>query len=147
MDSLTISRTAERVTMGTLRGLPLSSSKNRRRGITWPALCKLAMKLPGVEQGTSYGTPSLHVKKKFLARLKEDEKTVALRVDMDERDVLLELDPDAFYVTDHYRPYPAMLVRLEKVRIDQLEELLEHGWRLQAPKRLVTGASKKVRRK
>lgn len=66
---------------------------------------------------------------------------------MGERDVLLELDSDASYVTDHYRPYPAMLVRLENVRIDQLEELLEHAWRFQAPKRLIAGASKKIRRK
>ena len=90
------------------------------------------MELPGVEKGTSYGTPALHVRKKFLARLKEDGETVALRVDLFERDVLLELDRVAFYVTDHYRPYPAMLVRLKQVRVDMLQEILEHAWRLQA---------------
>ncbi len=95
------------------------------------------MKLPGVEKGTSYGTPALHVRKKFLARLKEDGETVALRVDLFERDALLELDPGAFYVTDHYRAYPAMLVRLKQVRLDLLQELLEQAWRRQAPKSLV----------
>ncbi len=112
-----------------------------RRGTTWSTVCKLAMKLPGVEEGTSYGTPALHVRKKFLARLKEDGETVALRVDLFERDALLELDPVAFYLTEHYRPYPAMLVRLKQVRLDLLEELLEQAWRGQAPKSLVARAT------
>jgi hypothetical protein len=100
-------------------------------------VCKLALKLPGVETGTSYGTPALNVRKKFLARLKEDGETVAVRVDFDDRDVLLELDPAAFYVTDHYRAYPAMLVRLKHVRLDMLERILEEAWRRQAPKSLL----------
>lgn len=108
-----------------------------KRGTTWAGLCKLAMKLPGVEEGTCYGTPALYVRKKFLARLKEDGESVAMKIDFDDRDVLLELDPAAFYLTDHYRPYPAMLVRLKQVRRDQLERLLEQAWRRQAPKRLV----------
>ena len=59
------------------------------------------------------------------------------RVDFDDRDVLLELDPAAFYVTDHYRAYPAMLVRLKHVRLDMLERILEEAWRRQAPKSLL----------
>ena len=60
-----------------------------------------------------------------------------VRVDFDDRDVLLELDPEAFYLTDHYRAYPAMLVRLKQVQLDMLERLLEQGWRRQATKRLL----------
>jgi hypothetical protein len=95
-----------------------------------------------VEQGTSYGTPALHVRKKFLARLKEDGESVAIKIDFPDRDVLLELDPAAFYLTDHYRPYPAMLVRLSQVRRDLLEPLLEQAWRLQAPKSLRAEATR-----
>jgi hypothetical protein len=113
-----------------------------KRGTTWSTLCKLATKLPGVEQGTSYGTPALHVRKKFLARLKEDGESVAIKIDFSDRDVLLELDPAAFYLTDHYRPYPAMLVRLRQVRRDLLAQLLEQAWRLQAPKRLLAEATR-----
>ena len=87
----------------------------------------------------SYGTPALHVRKKFIARLKEDGETIAIRVDVADRDVLLEMDPAAFYVTDHYRPYPAMLIRLKKVRLDLLEQILERTWSLQAPKSLKNG--------
>ena len=113
-----------------------------RRGTTWATLCKLATKLPGVTQGTSYGTPALHVRKKFLARLKEDGESFAIKIGFSDRDVLLELDPAAFYLTDHYRPYPAMLVRLSQVRRDLLEQLLEQAWRLQAPKSLLAEATR-----
>jgi hypothetical protein len=102
----------------------------------------MATKLPGVEQGTSYGTPALHVRKKFLARLKEDGDSVAIKIDYSDRDVLLELDPAAFYLTDHYRPYPAMLIRLKHVRVDLLEQILEQAWRLQAPKSLLAEATR-----
>lgn len=97
----------------------------------------MAARLPGVEQASSYGTPSLHVRRKFLARLKEDGETIAIRVDFQDRDVLLQLDPAAFFLTDHYRDYPAMLVRLGQVRPRLLAELLEEAWRRQAPKGLV----------
>ena len=116
----------------------MSRSSPAKRGTTWAAVCKLATRFPGVETGTSYGTPALHVRKKFLARLKEDGETVAMRVDFDDRDVLLELDPAAFYLTDHYRAYPAMLVRLKQVRLDMLERLLEQAWRGQATKSLLS---------
>jgi hypothetical protein len=107
------------------------------RGVTWPELCAMALEFPGVQQGTSYGTPGLSVRKKFLARLKEDGDTVAIRVDFFDRDVLLEMDPAAFFLTDHYRAYPAMLVRLAQVRAEMLRALLEQAWRRQAPKALL----------
>ena len=111
-----------------------------KRGVTWSALCRFAMSLPGVEQGTSYGTPALRVRKKLLVRLKEDGQSVVVMVEFSDRDVLLELDPAAFYLTDHYRAYPAMLVRLGQVRRDLLEQLVEQAWRRYAPKSLVTRA-------
>ena len=103
-------------------------------------MCRLALKLPGVEQGLCYGTPALRVRRKFLARLKEDGESVAIRIDFADRDVLLELDPAAFYLTDHYRPYPAMLIRLKQVRRDMVARILEQAWRSQAPKRLLETA-------
>src|SRR5262245_45536893 len=100
----------------------------------------MATKRPGVEEGVSYGTPALRVRKKLIARLKEDGKSVAIRVDRFDRDVLLDLDPAAFYLTDHYRSYPMMLVRLKQVRLDLLEQILDLAWRRQAPKSLLVVA-------
>jgi hypothetical protein len=107
------------------------------RGITWKQLCTHAGRLPGVEQRTCYGTPALYVCKRFIARLKEDGETVAIKLDFADRDVLLEADPRAFYLTDHYRPYPAVLMRLGQVRKGMALELLEQAWRRAAPKRLL----------
>jgi hypothetical protein len=114
-----------------------SMQRPRRRGTTWAAFCRLALKLPGVERGTSYGTPALRVGKKYLARLKENRQDVAIWIDFADRDVLLELDPAAFYVTDHYRPYPGMLIRLKQVRLDLLAQVLEQAWRQRASKSLL----------
>jgi len=119
-----------------------------QRGTTWRIFCKIAMKLPGVEQGTSYGTPALHVRKRFLARLKEDGESVALKVDFLDREVLLELDPAAFYLTDHYRPYPAVLVRLKQVRPAMMKQLLEQSWRFVAQRgRDEVGEAPRARRR
>ena len=115
-----------------------SSSTNDRRGTSWSRVCKLALRLPGVTEGTSYGTPALHVCKRFLARLKEDGETMAIKIDYPDREVLLELDPSVFYLTDHYRPYPAVLVRLRAVSEGLVAELLEKAWRFQAPRKLLT---------
>ena len=120
--------------------------KESKRGASWATFCKLATKLPGVTRGTSYGTPALHVRKKFLARLKEDGESVAIKIDFADRDVLLELDPAAFYLTDHYRPYPAMLIRLKEVPRDMLQPILDQAWRLQAPKSLLAKAPPPRRR-
>lgn len=114
-----------------------AAAAGQTRGITWQQLCAHAARLPGVERGTCFGTPALYVRKKFLARLKEDGETVAIKLDFADRDVLLELDPRAFYLTDHYRPYPAVLMRLGQVRQGIAVELLEQAWRRAAPKRLV----------
>ncbi len=108
-----------------------------RRGMTWARLCSLALRLPGVTEGTSYGTPAIHVRKKLIARLKEDSETVAVRVALDDRDVLLDLDPEAFFVTDHYRGYPAMLVRLREAQPALLARLIEDAWRIQAPRHII----------
>lgn len=108
-----------------------------RRGVSWNDVRGMAMKLPGVEDGASYGTPAIKVKGKLMARLKEDGESIALRVDLAERDILLELDPRAFFVTDHYLAYPWVLVRLESVRVDHLEELISDAWRQRAPKKLL----------
>jgi len=105
--------------------------------LTFDDVRKLAFALPEVEEGTSYGTPAFRVRKKFLARLREDGETLVVMIDFDERDILMAANPETFYITDHYRGYPAMLVRLATVDPDDLRELLEGAWRRVAPKRLV----------
>lgn len=51
---------------------------------------------------------------------------------------LLTLDGDKFFTTDHYNGYPAVLVRLPLVDVDELEDLLVNAWRCRAPRALVS---------
>ena len=107
-----------------------------RRGISWTQLVSSATELPGVEEGTAYGTPALRVRKRFLARLKEDGDSVAIRIPVADREVLLEGDPSAFYLTDHYRPHPAVLMRLSRVQRAVALAVLEQAWQYLVPKSL-----------
>lgn len=106
--------------------------------ITFDTVRELARHLPGIEEGTSYGTPALKVSGKLFVRLKEDAETIVLRTDAFERTYLLRSDPQVFFITEHYRDYPWVLVNLTKVAGAQLAELLEGAWRRVAPKRLVS---------
>jgi hypothetical protein len=98
---------------------------------------RIALALPGVTEGTSYGTTAFRVGQKLLARLHQNGTDLVIRIGFDERDMLMESDPETFYITDHYRSYPAMLVRLARVHPDQLHRLFEQIWRANASKRLV----------
>jgi hypothetical protein len=106
--------------------------------MTWDEVREMALALPGVEEGTSYGTPALKVAGKFLTRHRaEDDSVVLLEVGFDEREMLMEADPATFHITPHYRDYPAVLARLPEIHPGSLAAFLERRWRKVAPKRLV----------
>ena len=105
--------------------------------VTFLDIVAVANKLPEVEISTSYGTPSIKVRGKMIARMKEDDETLVLRSDFVSRQILTQADPDAFYFTEHYRNYPLVLVRLGSVQRAALPDLLERAWREVAPARLI----------
>ena len=99
---------------------------------------KIALDWPEVEDGTSYGTPALKVRKKLLARLKEDgDSLVMLGVPADEREMLVERAPAVFYFTDHYRDYPTVLIRLSQAKRGTIEPFLRRRWRELASRKVV----------
>jgi hypothetical protein len=107
-------------------------------GAEYKRVCELARKLPGVEESSSYGTPALKVKGRFMCRLRsEAEGALAIRCDFLDRQILLQADPEVFFVTDHYLDYPMVLVRLDKIRLSALPDLIERAWRMVAPAKLV----------
>lgn len=113
-------------------------AKAAKKGVGFAQLRKMALALPGVEEGTSYGTPAFKVNKKAFIRLHQDGKSlVIIHISFDEREMLMERDPEAFYITDHYRGWPAMLVGLAHVQADALQPLVERSWRHFAPKKLL----------
>ena len=63
---------------------------------------------------------------------------LAVRVaNEDEKQALIASDPAKFFTDDHYRGFPAILVRLPAIDTDELAELIEEAWRIKAPKKLV----------
>jgi hypothetical protein len=108
-----------------------------RTPVTFQTVREIALALPGVEEGTSYGTPAFRVRGKFFARLREDGETLVVKAGFDAREILLRTDPETFFTTDHYAGYPSVLVRLPVVGREVLESVLEEAWRYNAPKRLV----------
>lgn len=107
------------------------------RAGTWKQFEKMALELPGVEAATSFGTPALKVKGKLLARLREDGIVVLKPIEEDEQRFLMDTQPDAFFLTDHYRGYPCILIRLPNVDRVQLADLVEQCWRRLASKKLL----------
>jgi hypothetical protein len=65
-------------------------------------------------------------------------EVIAIRVGgLDEKDVILSIDESKFFTEPHYNGYPAVLIRLAAVTLEELEALLTYAWACQAPKALV----------
>ena len=103
-----------------------------------PAFSKLVAAAEGlaeIEQGISYGTPALKVRKKLLCRVK-DADTVVVMCPLEEKELLIEAAPEFYFETDHYRGWPAILVRVHAVPADELRLRLSRAWQMHAPKSL-----------
>ncbi|HEX4097215.1 MAG TPA: MmcQ/YjbR family DNA-binding protein [Caulobacteraceae bacterium] len=98
----------------------------------------LALSLPQVEEATAYGHPAFKAFGKFLARVRhEDNSIVFVGIDFDERDMLMEAEPEVFHITAHYKNYPSVLARLDTVDSGTVKSFLERRWRECAPKKFL----------
>jgi hypothetical protein len=61
---------------------------------------------------------------------------VAVRCSLEKKEMLIEAAPDTYFDDDHYRGFPAVLVRLAAIDTAELDALLRSAWTIQAPKRL-----------
>jgi hypothetical protein len=91
---------------------------------------RLLLDLPKVVEGRSYGLPSFLLNGRFLARFRDDDTVLVLQLaTIDEREVLMELDPRSFFFTDHYRNYPAVLIRIADIPPSLLTDVVTESWR------------------
>jgi hypothetical protein len=97
-------------------------------GCSFKTVEAIGRTLPGVEVTTSYGEPSLKVRGKMfvcIASHKSAEpNTLAVKMDFADRDALIQEDPETYYLKDHYLDYPCVLVRLSRVQVDALGDLI-----------------------
>ena len=100
---------------------------------TFDMVREIGLALPEVVEGTMYGSPALKVRGRLLTCLaihkSAEPESLAVRIDFDQRVGLLADEPETYYITDHYVNYPVVLVRLSRIRIDQLRGLLGSAWR------------------
>src|SRR5215217_5091036 len=97
--------------------------------ISFSRVARIGLTFPDVEAATKYdGSPVLRVDGCFIAGLAShpsaEPGTLVVRAEPDERELLLEDAPDTYYLTDYYRKYPLVLVRLSQVDEGALRDLL-----------------------
>lgn len=111
----------------------------RTKTPTWNSLKALALglDLPGVEETTSWGQPCLKAHKKLWVWWSPHEDAPVFKVPFEEREMLIEVDPDTYFFTNHYKNHTLILVRPDRLDLDWARANLIRVWRAQAPKKLL----------
>lgn len=111
----------------------------RRKTFTYEMLRDLALglELPGVAEAVSWGQPCLKAHGKLWFFWSPSEHAPVFKVPFEERDLLVESDPDTFFFTDHYKSHELVLVRPDRLDPEWARANLMRVWRKQAPKRLL----------
>ena len=103
---------------------------------------KIALSFEGAVAKPSYGKPAFFILKKFFTRLRDEDASAVLFVgSLDEREMLMEVEPEIFHVTSHYKDYPMVLARLSKLDANTLRGMLHRHWLHIAPKSLVKSSA------
>src|SRR3954453_10987166 len=117
----------------------------------WDDVRRLALAMPAAEERVSRDMRQWRGKEKMfvwerplrrpdleaLGDAAPDGPILGARVEhLVAKDALIADDPGVYFTTPHFDGYPAVLVRLERIGVLELEELLVEGWRARAPKRL-----------
>jgi hypothetical protein len=93
----------------------------------------LALAHPEVKENTTKRGTNWKVKGRLMAceaiHKSAESNSLMVCVSKEARERLIEEHPDSYYVTEHYRPYDALLVRLSKIDEELLRALLESSWR------------------
>jgi hypothetical protein len=122
---------------------------------TWDDVHRLALALPQTVAGSSRdGRRSWSVKDKTFAWERPlrrgdlealgdaapEGPVLAARVpDLGAKEALLATGGEVYFTTPHFNGYPAILIRLDRMALPDLEELLVEAWLARAPKRLAAG--------
>ena len=108
-------------------------------------LRRLALALEGAEasppgEQLAYSVGGRGFAWSYLRRLAPKQKrtpdpnAIAVACPLERKAMLIEAAPDIYFDDDHYRGYPAVLVRLPAISERELAALLESAWRLQRAK-------------
>jgi hypothetical protein len=117
--------------------------------ITFDAVREIGLALPDVVGGTTYGSPALKVRGRPVACVpvnkSAEPNSAVFWVGSERRAALIKKQPDIYYITDHYEPHGAVLVRLSRIARDELRELLQLAVGFVAATKSSTAASRSGR--
>jgi hypothetical protein len=118
---------------------------------TWDDVRRIALSLPESSEQTSRGQASWRVRDKLfvwerplrnsdlraLGDAAPPGPILGARVEhLVAKEALIADDPGVYFTTPHFDGYPAVLVRLEEIGVEELKELIVEAWLCRAPKRL-----------
>jgi hypothetical protein len=99
---------------------------------------RICLSLPETIETPYERLPGFRVKGRLFARIRiKPDALVVMRPDVLEKELLISSEPEKFFQTPHYEGYPAVLVRLAAVDVEELTDLLTESWALRAPRRVV----------
>jgi hypothetical protein len=105
---------------------------------TWDDVRRLALELPETVESTSWHQPCFKVAGKTFLNLSPSQPgALVVRVEVEEKPLMIASRPDLYWETPHYANYPALLVRLDAIDEAELRERVIDSWLWKAPKRLV----------
>jgi hypothetical protein len=119
--------------------------------VTWEDVRRIALALPETSEAESRGLRQWRVKDKgfvwerplrradfdALGDAVPDGPILGVRVEhLGAKEALLADDPDVYFTTPHFDGYPAVLVRLDRIALAELTEVIVEAWLARAPKRL-----------
>jgi hypothetical protein len=118
---------------------------------TWDDVRRIALALPETTEAVSWQHAHWRVKDKgfvwerplrrsdleALGAAAPDGPILGARVEhLVAKEALLADEPGVFFTTPHFDGYPAVLVRLDEISLQDLEEVIVEAWLCRAPKRL-----------
>ena len=95
---------------------------------SWDEVAAFALALPDAEMSTSYGRPAIKLRGKGFVYPGREPDSFAVSSPLPEKELLIETDPDAFWETDHYRGWPAVLVRYDRPDRARIETIITRAW-------------------
>jgi hypothetical protein len=98
---------------------------------------RLALSLPEAEERETWDTATFRVRDKIFAMFSDQERSLWIKATMDEQQALVSMNPDVYFVPPYVGPKGWIGLTVTKADRGEVAELLEEGWRMTAPKRLV----------
>jgi hypothetical protein len=118
---------------------------------TWGDVSRLALAMPEAVESDMRGNRAWKVKDKLfvwerplrrsdleaLGDAAPSGPILGARVEhLGAKEALIQSEPDVFFTTPHFDGFPAVLIRLPEIPVDELEEIVIEAWLDRAPKRL-----------